>query len=307
MRPLRDMDTIQIEITNACPNKCSNCTRLVGHHKKPYMMSQDKFEEAVDSLLEFPKMIGVMGGEPLIHPDFPKFCGYLRNKVPRAKAGLWTSLPKGYEYLREDIVSTFGHIFINDHTRGDVLHTPILVAAGKYFLDRSDFWYMVNHCWVQNAWSAAINPNGAFFCEIAAALGLLYNDKGWPVEKNWWKKNPNDFIEQMQTACVKCGAALPLLKRYSVEMTDDIDDYHYSRLKEDSPKIKQGLYELHDQIQLVQDQRQTATYKDYEYRNHVAQRYGMFVIVNQQGFCTPYLLDSWKPEGEKDGEERCVA
>ena len=87
-----------------------------------------------------------------------------------------------------------------------------------------------------------------------------------------------------------------------------MDEYHYDKLKDISPKIKQGLYKLHNTIQLVQDNRPTATYKDYEYRNHVAQRFGMFILQNNMGFCTPYLLESWKPEGEKNGkEERCVA
>jgi len=40
MRSLVDMDTIQIEITNACPRlyKCSNCTRMGQHMKKPFFM-----------------------------------------------------------------------------------------------------------------------------------------------------------------------------------------------------------------------------------------------------------------------------
>jgi len=302
MRPLRDHDTIQIEITNACPNRCSNCTRLVGHHAKPYFMDYDTFTEAVDSLLEFPRMIGMMGGEPLIHPEFSKFCAYMREKVPRNRAGLWTSLPKGYEHLREDIVNTFGHIFINDHTRGDVLHTPILIAAGKHFYETSDMWYCIDHCWVQNSWSAAINPNGAYFCEIAAALGILYDNMGWKPEKYWWKKNPIDYIDQMRVACTQCGAAIPLEKRYSIDGRDDIDEYHYSKLKDSSPKIKNGMYHMHSVLQLVQDQRPTATYKEFDYRNGVAQRYGMFLIENTLGFCTPYLMESWKPEGGKDGE-----
>ena len=143
MRPLRDMDTIQIEITNACPNRCSNCTRLVGHHKSPYMMNFDYFKRALQSLIDFPKMIGVMGGEPLLHPEFSLICAYIRDNLPRNRVGLWTSLPSGYEHLREDICSTFGHIFINDHTRGDVLHTPLLVSLDKIFVDERDMWYTV--------------------------------------------------------------------------------------------------------------------------------------------------------------------
>ena len=72
MRPLLNMDTIQLEITNACPNRCGNCTRFVGHHPKPFFMDFEFFKKAVDSMVTYPKMTGIMGGEPLLHPDFEK-------------------------------------------------------------------------------------------------------------------------------------------------------------------------------------------------------------------------------------------
>ena len=42
MRPLLDMDVIQIELTNACVNQCSNCTRLVGH-AEPFFIELEDF------------------------------------------------------------------------------------------------------------------------------------------------------------------------------------------------------------------------------------------------------------------------
>ncbi len=82
MRPLLDMDVIQIEITNACVHQCANCTRLVGHAKKPFFMEMDFFKNAVDSLVDYPKMVGIMGGEPLLHPQFPEMAAYLKSKMP---------------------------------------------------------------------------------------------------------------------------------------------------------------------------------------------------------------------------------
>ena len=41
MRPLSEMTIIQIEVTNACWLKCSNCTRHVGHHRNPFFMDLD--------------------------------------------------------------------------------------------------------------------------------------------------------------------------------------------------------------------------------------------------------------------------
>ena len=63
MRPLLDMEVIQIEVTNACVRECSNCTRLVGHAAKPFFMTIDAFKSAVDSLVDYPRMVGMMGRE----------------------------------------------------------------------------------------------------------------------------------------------------------------------------------------------------------------------------------------------------
>ena len=61
MRPLREMTVIQIEVTNACSLKCANCTRHVGHHRKPFFMDLDFIEKAIDSLEGFEGRIGMMG------------------------------------------------------------------------------------------------------------------------------------------------------------------------------------------------------------------------------------------------------
>ena len=52
MRPLSEMNIIQIEVTNACYLKCYYCTRHVGHHKKTFM-DLDYIEKAIDSLEGF--------------------------------------------------------------------------------------------------------------------------------------------------------------------------------------------------------------------------------------------------------------
>ena len=69
---------IQIEITNACMHKCSNCTRFCGHHKKPFFMDFKDFQKAVDSLKDFSGVVGVMGGEPTLHPRFKEIVKYIK-------------------------------------------------------------------------------------------------------------------------------------------------------------------------------------------------------------------------------------
>lgn len=291
MRPLLDMDTIQVEITNACINSCSNCTRFCGHHEKPYFMEMDFFKKAIDSMVRYPKMTGIMGGEPLLHPQFEEMCDYALSKIQKEQLGLWTCLPKGYERYREVICRTFGSIFLNDHTRDDVLHAPILVAAEEV-RHKAPFrmWHEIDHCWVQSFWSASINPNGAFFCEIAGAMSILFGmNSGWEVKPGWWGRIPKDFTEQMEMYCPKCGCAMPLEKRPSWEGIDDISPGNMELLKDRSRKIRAGKYRVHD-LKTKEDTRQMATYKDESYRDIIARRYGMFLVLKNDGFQAPYLI-----------------
>ena len=309
MKNIIHNDTIQIEITNSCINQCGNCTRFVGHHKKPFFMDLRYFKKAVDSLVDFPKatgfpgahFVGVMGGEPLLHPDFEEMCEYLHSKVEPARAGLWTCFPDGYESYREVIVKTFGNIFLNDHTRSDVMHSPILVSSGEVKMEEWHKWYMIDNCWMQHSWSASINPYGAYFCEIAASLAILlgkeYSSTGkkiaWDIEPGWWTRTQRLYHDQVKEFCHLCGGALPLGKRCSIDEIDDVSPGMLELLKDTSPKVKAGKYKVHD-MQPHHDDRAMASYKDENYRNKIAERYGIFLMGNELCFQTPYLSKKWK-------------
>ena len=144
MKSPADMKIIQIEITNACSKRCSNCTRFCGHHTKPFLMDFETFKRAVDSLKDFPGIIGIMGGEPTLHPEFERFARYFRETVghddPTAtltrptsdfirhilanawhvdynnRRGLWTSVTSRYYQHFELIQDTFGYQVVNDHS-----------------------------------------------------------------------------------------------------------------------------------------------------------------------------------------------
>lgn len=291
MRTIIDMDNIQIEITNACHLDCSNCTRFCGHAKKPFMMSEEQFRKAVDATIGYPKMVGVMGGEPLLHPKFAQFCEILADKFPRMQCGLWTSLPPGKEKYAELICKVFGNIFVNDHSRPDIYHAPILIGIQELVKDKSDIWNPIDKCWVQNSWSASINPHGAYFCEIAAALSILFDEEedAWPVEPGWWKRTPGiDFREQMERFCPRCGMAAPLSRRRSVDGKDDISPLNAKALEGKSRKLAANKCVI-GLGQLVQQPQQMAAYKDNTYRNLIASRYGMHLTINERNYWEPHM------------------
>ena len=244
---------IQIDITNACTHRCSNCTRFVGH-RKPYFMPLAQVKKAIDSLRDFPRMVGIMGGEPTLHPDFEAIVEYLNEARPEKphgdryepydfrryrndrlgdvgqKKGLWSSLGEKYVQHFETIQNTFRYQCINDHGH-EGKHMALLIPRTELGIGDREWIKYRDACWVQRLWSASITPKGAFFCEVAGALDLLFDGPGgWPVEAGWWRRKPEDFGGQLRW-CEFCSACLPVPHRRANEGIDDVSPRMYERLK----------------------------------------------------------------------------
>jgi hypothetical protein len=255
-------------------------------------MDLDFFKRAVNSMVGYPKMVGIQGGEPLLHPDFETLCNYLHEKIPYEQCGLWTTFPTGFEKYREVICRTFKHVFINDHSRPDIFHHPILVAIREVEPDVSRMWMQIDHCWAQMSWSASINPAGAFFCEIAASMEMLVggNNPGWPVEPGWWWRIPKDFARQMEDYCPRCGFPSQVARRSSIEQVDDVSPgnlewaTHHSR--------NPNRWVTHS-LERSACQEEMAKYKEFDYRNGIAKKYGIFLTINDQFFWSPHLENNF--------------
>lgn len=258
MKPISEAAAIQIEVTNFCDHQCSNCTRFVGHHRKHYFMDLETIRTAIDSLEGFEGGIGLMGGEPTLHPHFAEICKIYQEMIPdKSKRYLWTDGLNWKKY--EDIIKeTFEieHIVYNDHSE-DVkgYHQQLLIAADEIIEDKELMWKLINNCWVQKRWSPSINQKGCFFCEVAAAQDLLFNGPGgYPIEKDWWKKEPKDFQDQVKRYCVNCSAAIPLSIGSSNSEFDLISPKNAERLKKiGSPKFLLGKMKVYNKKYTLKD------------------------------------------------------
>lgn len=208
-------------------------------------------EKAIDSLEGWPNQIGIMGGEPTIHPDFREICELVQKKIPnRAKRSLWTNGLKWKEY-EETIKATFNmeNVIYNDHTDMEVgEHQSLLLAATDIVGDKELMWRLIGNCWVQWRWAASITPKGGFFCEVAAAQDHLFDGPGgYPLEKGWWDKNPNEFMDQMKRYCPNCSAAIPMERQNAHDDFDKVSKSVAEKLKIfESPKFLRGKYKLVD-------------------------------------------------------------
>ncbi len=73
--------------------------------------------KAIISLCDWPNGIGIIGGEPLLHPQFKEICLILKNefKLPRDKLGIWTSGGKNYLKYKRLLHQTFGAVSLIKH------------------------------------------------------------------------------------------------------------------------------------------------------------------------------------------------
>jgi hypothetical protein len=259
---------IQVEVTNACPHRCASCTRFCGHHMRPYMVELPHFRNALDSLSGYPHMVGVMGGEPTLHPQFDEICRIIAQERPESRPmpeprrraiadfaqycnahlgdlnwrrGLWTSLGRAYYRHYEVIQETFGYQCINDHKHGGE-HICLTLPRKELGVTDREWFELRDNCWLQREWSASITPHGAYFCEVAGSIDLLFNGGklAWKVEKDWWMRTPREFGEQLQL-CEMCSACLPVPRLRANSETDMATPGMIERLQAvASPKLKAG-------------------------------------------------------------------
>ena len=271
MRSPEDMNIVMIDITNSCIHRCSNCTRFCGNHQKTFFMDFEVFKNAVDSMEGFPGIVGLIGGEPTLHPDFDRLVRYYRTKIGEPKAfspmivpvkelawlhrtvkymrgkkrGLFSSFGLGYRKNSELIQDTFSYQSVNDHCEVNN-HQAIMVTRKELGFSDVEWEKLRDDCWIQNLWSATITPKGAFFCEIAASFMIFNGAGGWKIEHGWWKRKPEDFKDQLHW-CELCSVALPVPTIPANEQKDIVSPVMLEKLKEvNSPRIKAGNFILLD-------------------------------------------------------------
>jgi hypothetical protein len=210
-------------------------------------MPLETLYKALDSLRDWPTKIGIIGGEPLLHPEFKAINALLRKFFSKEKLGLWTSgLPRtALEDPRRDpdILATYGFVAYNPHDAEQVKkcrHQPLTVAIREVVADSSVMWQLIDECWVQRTWCASITHKGAYFCEVAAAQDLLLNDgaNAWPIEPGWWKRPPESaaFRRQRDTLCPDCGMAIPMERELLIKESEKITPQLLERFRSSNLK-----------------------------------------------------------------------
>lgn len=226
---------LQIKITNACDLDCVNCSVGVGLAKKlkrQFMMSKDQFRTAARSLRGYGGVIGLFGGNPVLHKDFEDICEIFQQEVPdKTQRGLWSNNLRGHGRIcRETFHGPHSNINVHEvQSAWDELvrewpeatrlrsgltapshHGPIFGSMLDLGMTPAQMWDKVAGCYVNQTWSAEITVvNGqlsGYFCEIAATMAELIGDdsEGADIVPGWWNRSMPAFAHQVGAYCTKC-------------------------------------------------------------------------------------------------------
>src|SRR5579862_4022954 len=68
---------------------CFGCTQGSNLAGRPSFMPVEMFDVACASLRGYFGVVGVFGGNPAMHPEFPAICEVMRRHFPMEQCGLW--------------------------------------------------------------------------------------------------------------------------------------------------------------------------------------------------------------------------
>ena len=236
---------IQIHITRACDLSCSSCTQGSNLGGKPVMITLENFEKAVKSLRDYHGVVGIFGGNPVLHPRFEDICQILSKHIPFNRRGLWSNNLRGTGKLcREVFNPKYSNLNVHCDREAfremkrdwpecnpiglyDSRHSPPYVGMRDLGMTDEEIWPLINKCDINQLWSAMICQVNdkvlGYFCEIAGAQAMLHGDDstGVEIDEYWWKRPMADFTEQVLKHCFNCGIPLRGRGDFAVQGTKE--------------------------------------------------------------------------------------
>lgn len=237
---------IQIWTTRACDKTCFGCTQgsnLTPSSPENMFITVDNFEIAVKSLIGYHGVVGVFGGNPALHPNFPILCEILRAHIPFKQRGLWCNKPfKHGKVMRETFNPAYSNLNVHldkqayvDFLRDwpecnpvglevDSRHSPVHGSMldlstlpdpnnPKNTVPNSEDvrWHWISKCDINQHWSGMVGQvDGkpyAWFCEVAGAQAMLFQEPTGillPQEIPWWQGSMDKYAEQVDHHCHRC-------------------------------------------------------------------------------------------------------
>lgn len=283
-RPGKYMEgVIQIWVTRMCDQACTHCTQACNYSVKGLgqrFITPKQFEAAVVSLKDYWGVVGMFGGNPAIHPLFNELCHIIERHIPKNRRGIWCNNPLTVEkaiLMRRVFNPSHSNINVHMNQRAwslfkqgwpecqivgldrDSLHSPVFTSIKDLVPLEEDRWNYISNCDINKHWSPMIGvfrgELRAWFCEIAGSISMLrqddldFPDIGLEVSHGWWKKPIQNWTDQIDVCCHRCGVPLRGRGRSAVgDHTDLITPDYTSFCKPIKTRFVKMVYSL-DQIE----------------------------------------------------------
>lgn len=190
---------IQVHITRACDRACYACTQGSNLGGKPIMITPENFEVAVKSLSGYFGVVGIFGGNPALHPQFPLLCEILTKHIAYEHRGLWCNHPMGHGKLMSKVFNpAVSNLNVHQSQEAydefkrdwptsrpfglesDSRHAPVFASMVDMEVPTEKRWELISDCDINHHWSALVGQfrgkPRAWFCEIAGAQSMLQQD-----------------------------------------------------------------------------------------------------------------------------------
>jgi len=160
-------------------------------------ISVENFEKAIKSLVGYWGVIGIFGGNPVLHPEIPLLCEILKEHIPLLQRGIWCNNPLHYgSLLRQTFNPNVSNLNVHMDQKAydtfksdwpecnpvglteDSRHSPVHGSMKALIADESERNDLIANCDINKYWSAMIGQfRGqvrAWFCEVAGAQAMLH-------------------------------------------------------------------------------------------------------------------------------------
>ncbi len=161
---------VQLEITLRCNHCCANCNRLVGIRTPPDSdMKMKQIEKFIDQTirrhdrLKIPlESLHLIGGEPLVHPNFIEIYHLIRDRLQMQG------------YLQRIEVYSNGRLPIPEEIKGiTMIARPENKMHGNFYVSPKDMRLSVYNCEAPNNCGIAVNAFGYFPCGAGCSIVRL--------------------------------------------------------------------------------------------------------------------------------------
>lgn len=229
---------IQIHLTRACDRACAHCTQMSNWRKRSTFITPENFELACLSLTGYFGVVGIFGGNPVLHPQFEDLMEIYCKYVPYEQRGIWCNHPKGKGKLLSKIFNpTISNLNVHQSQEAydefkrdwplcepvglekDSSHSPVYGSMKDLGIPEDKRWELISRCDINQYWSAMIGEfrgeARAWFCEIAGAQSMWnqdnpeYPDTGVVPFPGWWQQGMVAFLHQVKKHCHD-GCLVPL-------------------------------------------------------------------------------------------------